>query len=79
MIRVKTAQPICGTYKLRIVFTDDSVKEYDFSHKLQSGVFCALQDRAIFESVTVQRGTVTWDNDRIDFDPEILYAKGIAV
>jgi len=76
MIRVIDAEPIGDTYKLRIVFTDKSVKEYDFSHKIQSGVFRALQDRAVFENVSVRRGTVTWDDERIDFDPETLYAKG---
>ncbi|GHV04300.1 hypothetical protein FACS1894211_16880 [Clostridia bacterium] len=76
MIRVKSAEPVAGAYKLHLVFTDGSVKEYDFSYKLNDGVFRKLQDRSVFENVSVRHGTVTWDDDRIDFDPETLYAKG---
>jgi hypothetical protein len=79
MIRVKSAKPISGAYKLHIVFTDGSVKEYDFSHKLDSGVFRKLQDRSVFENVSVRHGTVTWDDDKIDFDPETLYARGLSL
>ena len=60
---------------LRLMFADGAVHEVDLAGVLQAGgVFARIRDdRAVFESVTVDRefGTVMWPGD-VDLDPDVL-------
>lgn len=59
-------------YKLILTFTNNEVKEFNFTSYLGYPVYEALKDEAFCHKATVINGTVAWDNE-IDFDPDTLY------
>lgn len=59
-------------YKLILTFTNNEVKEFDFSSYLNYPVYSALKDEAFCNRAKVFNGTVAWD-ENIDFDPDTLY------
>ena len=74
MIRIKDVQPMSG-YRVRLTFTDNSVKETDLSRYLHGPIFEPIRNNpAYFRTIHVDpvAGTVVWDNGA-DIDPDVLY------
>ena len=59
-------------YKMVIVFTNNEVKEFNFTPYLHYPVYTSLKNISLFTKATVFNGTVLWD-DETDFDPDTLY------
>jgi len=70
---------VVGDYVLRLLFSDGTVGDIDFSAERWTGVLAPLNDPAYFAEVTVdlEAGTVAWP-DGIDLAPEPLYEQARA-
>jgi hypothetical protein len=70
---------VVGDYVLRLLFSDGTVGDIDFSAERWTGVLAPLNDPAYFAEVTVdlEAGTVAWP-DGIDLAPEPLYEQAKA-
>ena len=64
---------------LRLLFTDRTAGDADFSAEQWTGVLAPLNDPAYFAQVTVdtEAGTIVWPNG-IDLAPEPLYEQAKA-
>lgn len=64
---------------LRLLFTDGTAGDVDFSAEQWTGVLAPLNDPVYFSQVTVdaEAGTLVWPND-IDLAPEPLYEQAKA-
>ena len=64
---------------LRLLFTDGTAGDVDFSAEQWTGVLAPLNDADYFGQVTVdaEAGTLVWPND-IDLAPEPLYEQAKA-
>ncbi len=71
--RVVSAEHL-GSFRLRITFTDELVRELDFEGVLTGGVFADLEDEHTFAQAEVDRvaGTICWPNG-VDLDPDVLH------
>jgi len=72
IIKVKSARVI-NDLCLLLTFTTGEQRIYDATPLLQYPAFQPLSNKDLFNQVTVECGTVTWDNGRIDIAPETLY------
>ncbi|MGH3276400.1 MAG: DUF2442 domain-containing protein [Streptosporangiaceae bacterium] len=65
---------VVGDHVLRLLFSDGTVGDIDFSAECWTGVLEPLSDPAFFARVTVDAdaGTVVWP-DGLDLAPEPLY------
>ncbi|MDR2988397.1 MAG: DUF2442 domain-containing protein [Nocardiopsaceae bacterium] len=65
---------VVGDHVLRLLFSDGTAGDVDFSAERWTGVLEPLNDPAYFALVTVDpdAGTVAWPNG-IDLAPEALY------
>lgn len=79
IIQVGAVRPLEG-YRLRLEFSDGTVKEIDLSGELYGEVFEPLRDPELFQSVAVnaETGTIEWPNGA-DFAPEFLHEHGTPV
>jgi hypothetical protein len=70
---------VVGDHVLRLLFSDGTVGDIDFSAERWTGVLAPLNDPAYFAEVAVdlEAGTVTWP-DGIDLAPEPLYEQAKA-
>lgn len=70
---------VVGDQVLRLLFSDGTVGDIDFSAERWTGVLEPLNDPAHFAEVTVdlEAGTVAWP-DGIDLAPEPLYEQAKA-
>jgi len=70
---------VIGDRVLRLLFSDGTAGDVDFSGERWTGVLSPLNDPAYFAEVTVdpQAGTVVWP-DGIDLAPEPLYEQAKA-
>jgi Protein of unknown function (DUF2442) len=70
---------VVGDHVLRLLFSDGTVGDVDFSGERWSGVLEPLNDPEYFAQVTVgaEAGTVVWPNG-IDLAPEPLYEQARA-
>jgi hypothetical protein len=59
-------------YKLILIFSNNEIREFNFSAYLGYPVYEPLKDESFCQKVTVMNGTVAWNNE-IDFDPDTLY------
>ena len=66
-------------FTLLLTFENGERRRFDFSPYLSRKPFAPLQEPALFRQVAVKFGTVTWLGGSIDFDPETLYEKSVAV
>ena len=72
MIKLLHVTPQTG-YKLHLEFADGTIGEVDVSDLIGKGVFKALTDTALFESVTVgEHGEVRWTDD-LELCADALY------
>lgn len=75
IIDVKSVRPL-DRYWLALEFSDGVKKTFDFSSRLEKGVFQRLADEEFFKQAHVRDGVVTWD-DNLDIATETLYQEGI--
>jgi Protein of unknown function (DUF2442) len=70
---------VVGDHVLRLLFSDGTVGDIDFSAERWTGVLAPLNDPAYFAEGTVdpEAGTVAWP-DGIDLAPEPLYEQAKA-
>ena len=60
-------------FKVRIEFEDGTIKEIDLEPYFRGPIFEPVRkDSVVFRSVTVEGGTLAWDNGA-DIDPDVLY------
>lgn len=76
---VVTGVAVVGDHVLRLLFSDGTAGDVDFSAKRWTGVLASLNDSVYFAQVTVdpEAGTITWPNG-IDLAPEPLYQQAKA-
>jgi hypothetical protein len=70
---------VVGDHLLRLLFSDGTAGDADFSGEHWTGVLEPLNDPAYFAEVTVdlEAGTIAWPNG-IDLAPETLYEQAKA-
>jgi hypothetical protein len=70
---------VVGDHRLRVLFSDGTAGDVDFSAERWTGVLAPLNDHAYFAQVTVdpEAGTIAWP-DGIDLAPEPLYEQARA-
>jgi hypothetical protein len=70
---------VVGDRVLRLLFTDGTTGDVDFSAEQWTGVLAPLNDPAYFAQVSVdaEAGTIAW-SDGIDLAPEPLYEEAKA-
>jgi Protein of unknown function (DUF2442) len=70
---------VVGSHQLRLLFSDGTVGDVDFSAQPWTGVLEPLNGPAYFAQVTVdpEAGTVVWPNG-LDLAPEPLYEEALA-
>jgi len=76
---VVTGVAVVGDHVLRLLFSDGTAGDIDFSAEQWTGVLAPLNDPAYFAEVRVdpEAGTIAWP-DGIDFAPEPLYEQAKA-
>lgn len=76
---VVTGVAVVGDRVLRLLFSDGTAGDVDFSAEHWTGVLAPLNDPAYFGRVTInpEAGTVVWP-DGIDLAPEPLYEQARA-
>lgn len=75
--RVKTVKPNAD-YTLTLTFTNGEVRVFDVKPYLDRGIFQALRDRSLFNSVKPFLGSVQWAGGQ-DFCPDTLYLDSVPV
>jgi Protein of unknown function (DUF2442) len=70
---------VIGDHVLRLLFSDGTVGDIDFSAERWTGVLAPLNDSDYFAAVLVdpEAGTVVWPNG-VDLAPEPLYEQAKA-
>ncbi len=62
-------------YRIWVRYEDGAEGEVDLSDLAGKGVFCAFEDRELFESVSIgEFGEIRW-SEEIDLDPYMLYMR----
>lgn len=76
---VVTGVAVVGDYLLRLLFSDGTVGDVDFSAERWPGVLAPLRDPSYFAQVSVdpEAGTIAWPNG-LDLAPEPLYEQAHA-
>ena len=59
-------------HKLKLLFSNDEIKEFDVTPFLEKGIFTELKDTSYFNQVRVAFGSVEWPNAQ-DFSKDTLY------
>ena len=76
-VRICAVEPL-GGFRVRLEFTDGTIKEIDLQPYLHGPIFEEIRnDPQVFRLVKVdpRMGTIVWDNGA-DIDPDVLY-KGL--
>lgn len=63
-------------YKLELTFDNNVVKIKDMKPHLNEGVFERVKNKEIFDSVRINFGTISWDED-IDLCADYLYETSV--
>lgn len=74
MIRISSVKPLEG-FRVRLEFTDNSIKDIDLAPFLDGPIFAPLRENAeLFRRVRVDQelGTIVWENGA-DICPDVLY------
>jgi len=72
LVRVQNVEPL-EKFEVRLLFEDGTQKEIDLEPYLYGPIFESIRcDLAIFRSMKIDGGTITWDNGA-DIDPDVLY------
>ena len=70
---VKTVAPL-SDYRLLLTFQGGERRVFDVKPYLGTGVFAALREKSLFDSVRVSFDAIAWANGA-DLCPELLYAE----
>jgi hypothetical protein len=71
-VRIQKATPQREFYMF-LEFEDGTMQEVDLEPFLHGPIFePTRQDRAVFQDVHIEGGTIAWPNDA-DIDPDVLY------
>lgn len=65
-------------YRLEVLFENGERRIFDVSPYLYRGVFVRLQNRALFEAVTVVAGSVEWPGG-LDLSDDTLYVESRSI
>jgi hypothetical protein len=60
-------------YRLLLTFDNGERREFDVKPYMGKGIFAALKDPVVFNSVRVSFDTIQWNNGA-DLCPEVLFA-----
>lgn len=72
LVRVRSVKPLEG-FRVHLIFENGTQKEVDLDPYLHGPVFDPIRnDPAMFRSMKLEEGTITWDNGA-DIDPDVLY------
>ncbi len=71
--RIINVEPL-EHYKLKLKFTDNTIREFDMSPYLNYPVYEDLKEPNLFNKATVFLGSVKW-NDEIDMSPDTLFVE----
>ena len=63
-------------YNLWIKFNNGEIRLFDFSSLLDKPAFVPLNDKTLFNAVSLDHGLPVWQNGDIDISPEYLYENG---
>jgi hypothetical protein len=74
---VRAVSPLAD-YQLLLTFDNGERRRFDVKPYLDRGVFMALKDPTVFNSVRVSFDTIEWNNGA-DLCPEVLYAEGVKI
>jgi len=78
MVRIKFVEPK-ENYTLFITFTDGKQGIFDVKPYLTGGtVFREIEDKAVFNGVRVDHGTIEWPNG-VDLCPDSVYMETVFV
>jgi len=69
--QVRHVEPM-PNYRLKIMFENDEIKEFDATPFLDKGIFNELKNENYFKQVRVSFGSVEWPNEQ-DFSKDTLY------
>jgi hypothetical protein len=69
--RIEKVYPL-NNYELRLIFKNGEEKIFDVKPYLNIGVFKALNDLELFNTVRPFLGSIAWANN-IDLSPDTLY------
>ncbi|MCL2338788.1 MAG: DUF2442 domain-containing protein [Proteobacteria bacterium] len=69
---------ILPDYRVKLGFNTNETKVFDYAPHINDGVFKKLKNKAFFATAQLDHGTVAW-NGNLDFAPEFLYERGVAV
>jgi Protein of unknown function (DUF2442) len=69
--RITFVEPL-ENFKLKLKFTDNSVREFDMKPYLSYPAFEDLAEVDLFKRATIFLGTVKW-NEEIDMSPDTLF------
>lgn len=75
-IRVKAVRPLTD-YRLLVSFTSDEKRVFDFAPLLDMPCYQALREKAVFDRVYVDCGTLCWNDGDIDIAPETVYEESV--
>ena len=75
-VKVIAVRPM-ENYLLRLSFSTGETKIFDCKPLLQTGVFRALAEPSVFNTVYLEHGAPAWCSGSIDIAPEWLYEDGI--
>ena len=70
---VNTVAPL-SDYRLLLTFEGGERRVFDVKPYLGKGVFAALREKSLFDSVRLSFDTIAWANGA-DLCPELLYAE----
>ncbi len=74
-LKITEARAI-GEYLLWVKFNIGEIRIFDFKSLLDKPAFAPLQEKKVFEAVTIEHGCPIWLNGEIDIAPEYLYEYG---
>ncbi len=63
-------------YMLLLAYDNGEKRMFDLKPYLELGIFMALKDKRVFETVRVSFDSVEWSN-HADIDPETLYENSV--
>jgi hypothetical protein len=63
-------------YVLSLVFENGECRLFDMAYQIDKKPFCRLKEKALFDLVSIDYGTVVWPGN-IDIAPETLYDRSV--
>lgn len=65
---------ILNDYKIKLSYSNNEIRAFDFAPHLYIGRYVELQDLSLFNTAKIVSNTIEWDTE-IDIDPNTLYIK----